>query len=177
MASPGIGAGKRAHPIPYASDVNQSRMSLHISYVTRSLFLSVVSCQYCSKVLNYILCAANIRVVDPVREFGSPGIGNVAWKERVDGWKMKQEKNVIPMSTGQATSERGGGDIDARSDVIVDDSLLWVLFLLNFLFLCSYNYPAFVSGLVNSFFFFWPRHINLKFVLVWECKVYCTRTI
>ncbi|TQE04957.1 hypothetical protein C1H46_009428 [Malus baccata] len=50
----------------------------------------------------------NIRVVDPVREFGSPGIGNVAWKERVDGWKIKQEKNVIPMSTGQATSERGG---------------------------------------------------------------------
>ncbi|PQP98829.1 Cellulose synthase [Prunus yedoensis var. nudiflora] len=91
MASPGVGAGKRAHPIPYASDVNQS---------------------------------PNIRVVDPVREFGSPGIGNVAWKERVDGWKMKQEKNVIPMSTGQATSERGGGDIDARSDVIVDDSLL-----------------------------------------------------
>lgn len=81
------------------------------------------SCQYCLKVI-YILSAANIRVVDPVREFGSPGIGNVAWKERVDGWKMKQEKNVIPMSTGQATSERGGGDIDARSDVIVDDSLL-----------------------------------------------------
>ncbi|KAH9710165.1 cellulose synthase A catalytic subunit 3 [Citrus sinensis] len=65
-----------------------------------------------------------IRVVDPVREFGSPGLGNVAWKERVDGWKMKQEKNVVPMSTGQATSERGGGDIDASTDVLVDDSLL-----------------------------------------------------
>ncbi|OMO69773.1 Cellulose synthase [Corchorus capsularis] len=67
---------------------------------------------------------ANIRVVDPVREFGSPGLGNVAWKERVDGWKMKQEKNVVPMSTGQATSERGAGDIDASTDVLVDDSLL-----------------------------------------------------
>ncbi|KAJ7982211.1 Cellulose synthase family protein [Quillaja saponaria] len=66
----------------------------------------------------------NIRVVDPVREFGSPGLGNVAWKERVDGWKMKQEKNVVPMSTGQATSERGVGDIDASTDVLVDDSLL-----------------------------------------------------
>lgn len=66
----------------------------------------------------------SIRVVDPVREFGSPGLGNVAWKERVDGWKMKQEKNVVPMSTGQATSERGGGDIDASTDVLVDDSLL-----------------------------------------------------
>lgn len=68
--------------------------------------------------------AANIRVVDPAREFGSPGLSNVAWKERVDGWKMKQEKPVAPpMSTGQAGSERGG-DIDASTDVLVDDSLL-----------------------------------------------------
>lgn len=73
----------------------------------------------------WFLCfAANIRVVDPVREFGSPGLGNVAWKERVDGWKMKQEKNVVPMSTSQANSERGGGDIDAATDVLVDDTLL-----------------------------------------------------
>jgi len=68
--------------------------------------------------------AANGRVVDPVREFGSPGLGNVAWKERVDGWKMKQDKNVVPMSTGHAPSERGVGDIDAATDVLVDDSLL-----------------------------------------------------
>ena len=69
---------------------------------------------------------ANPRVVDPAREFGSPGLGNVAWKERVDGWKMKQDpvKNVVPMSTGQAPSERGIGDIDAATDVLVDDSLL-----------------------------------------------------
>ena len=71
------------------------------------------------------LLAANIRVVDPVREFGSsPGMGNVAWKERVDGWKMKQEKNVVPMSTGQAASGSGAGDIDASTDMLVDDSLL-----------------------------------------------------
>jgi len=65
-------------------------------------------------------CAANVRA-------GDPGLGNVAWKERVDGWKMKQEKNVVPMSTGQAASERGAGDIDATTDVLVDDSLLWVI--------------------------------------------------
>lgn len=59
-----------------------------------------------------------------MREFGSPGLGNVAWKERVDGWKMKQEKNVAPMSTGQANSERGVGDIDASTDVLGDESLL-----------------------------------------------------
>lgn len=73
--------------------------------------------------LNLMPLAANIRVVDPVREFGSPGLGNVAWKERVDGWKMKQDKNVVPMTTSHTASERGG-DIDASTDVIVDDSLL-----------------------------------------------------
>lgn len=65
----------------------------------------------------------NIRIVDPVREFGSPGLGNVAWKERVDGWKMKQDKNVAPMTTSRSASERGG-DIDAGTDVLVDESLL-----------------------------------------------------
>ncbi|XP_039046297.1 cellulose synthase A catalytic subunit 3 [UDP-forming]-like [Hibiscus syriacus] len=67
---------------------------------------------------------STIRVVDPVREFGSPGMGNVAWKERVDGWKMKQEKNVVPTSTGQVASKRGARDIDASTDVLVDYSLL-----------------------------------------------------
>lgn len=65
----------------------------------------------------------NIRVVDPVREFGTAGLGNVAWKERVDGWKLKQDKNVVPLTTSHAASERGQ-DIDATTDVLVDDSLL-----------------------------------------------------
>lgn len=71
-----------------------------------------------------MLSAANIRVADPVREFASSGLGNVAWKERVEGWKMKQEKNVVPMTTSHTASERGGGDTDASTDVLVDDSLL-----------------------------------------------------
>lgn len=66
--------------------------------------------------------AATIGIADTSREFGSPKLGNIAWKERVDGWKMKQEKNVVPASITRPPSERGG-DIDATTDVI-DDSLL-----------------------------------------------------
>ena len=62
--------------------------------------------------------------MDAAREFSSPRLGNVACKERVDGWKMKQDKNVVPLSTGQAPSERGAADIDASTDMLVDDSLL-----------------------------------------------------
>ncbi|XP_024962230.1 cellulose synthase A catalytic subunit 3 [UDP-forming]-like [Cynara cardunculus var. scolymus] len=65
----------------------------------------------------------NIRVVDPVREFGTAGLGNVAWKERVDGWKIKQDKNSVPVTTSHAASERGQ-DIDASTDVLADDLLL-----------------------------------------------------
>ncbi|KAF9664730.1 hypothetical protein SADUNF_Sadunf16G0048500 [Salix dunnii] len=71
------------------------------------------------------LPAANTRVVDPTRDSGSLGFGNVAWRERIDGWKMKPEKNTAPMSVSNAPSEgRGGGDFDASTDVLMDDSLL-----------------------------------------------------
>ncbi|CAK7342550.1 unnamed protein product [Dovyalis caffra] len=68
---------------------------------------------------------ANMRVVDPTRDSGSLGLGNLAWRERIDGWKMKPEKNTAPMSVSNAPSEgRGGGDFDASTDVLMDDSLL-----------------------------------------------------
>ena len=69
----------------------------------------------------FLLYAANTS-----REF-SGGIGNVAWKERVDGWKMKQDKNVVPMTNGTAhapSEGRGVGDIDATTDYNMDDALL-----------------------------------------------------
>lgn len=120
MASPGV--GKRIHPLPYTADINQLRKFFFLLEVV----LSVCFWLYVILITGFVCFhfAANVRVVDPVREYGSPGLGNVAWKERVDGWKMKQEKNVVPMSTGQAPSERGVGDIDACTDVLVDDSLL-----------------------------------------------------
>ncbi|KAF1885283.1 hypothetical protein Lal_00029172 [Lupinus albus] len=59
----------------------------------------------------------NVRVMDS-------GLGNVAWKERVDSWKLKQDKNVFPMTTCLPAFDRGAGDIDACIDVLADDSLL-----------------------------------------------------
>lgn len=59
------------------------------------------------------------------KESGSSGFGNVAWKERIQDWKMKPEKNVTPMSISHAPSEgRGACDFDASTDVLLDDSLL-----------------------------------------------------
>lgn len=65
---------------------------------------------------------ANLRMS---REFASPGFGNVAWKERIDGWKMKQEKSTGPPSISHAPSEgRFANDIDASTEIAMDDPLL-----------------------------------------------------
>ncbi|KAL9251408.1 Cellulose synthase A catalytic subunit 3 [UDP-forming]-like protein [Drosera capensis] len=60
---------------------------------------------------------------NPAREYGSSGLGNIAWKERVDGWK-RQDKNIVPMSTVEGPSEDKGGDIDANTDILMDDTSL-----------------------------------------------------
>ncbi|KAF3781436.1 putative cellulose synthase A catalytic subunit 8 UDP-forming [Nymphaea thermarum] len=75
--------------------------------------------------LPYELQSGSIRAVDPTREFGSQSFGNVAWKERVDSWKLKQKKNVIHVMGGTtAASEGKGGDVDSCTDVNMDDPLL-----------------------------------------------------
>ncbi|KAF3785666.1 putative cellulose synthase A catalytic subunit 8 UDP-forming [Nymphaea thermarum] len=60
------------------------------------------------------------------REFGSQSFGNVAWKERVESWQKKQDKNVVHnVTTGTTTASEGkAGDIDACTDVNMDDPLL-----------------------------------------------------
>jgi cellulose synthase A len=72
-----------------------------------------------------LICASCFVPANPSREF-SGSLGNVAWKERVDGWKMK-DKGAIPMTNGTsiAPSEgRGVGDIDASTDYNMEDALL-----------------------------------------------------
>lgn len=54
--------------------------------------------------------AVPVRIVDPSKDLNSYGLGNVDWKERVEGWKLKQEKNMVQM-TGKYP-EGKGGDIE-----------------------------------------------------------------
>ncbi|KAF5936317.1 hypothetical protein HYC85_027446 [Camellia sinensis] len=50
-----------------------------------------------------------VRIVDPSKDLNSYGLGNVDWKERVEGWKLKQEKNVMQMANRYP---EGKGDIE-----------------------------------------------------------------
>ena len=51
--------------------------------------------------------AVPVRIVDPSKDLNSYGLGNVDWKERVEGWKLKQEKNMVQM-TGKYHEGKGG---------------------------------------------------------------------
>ncbi|KAF5456716.1 hypothetical protein F2P56_026163 [Juglans regia] len=50
-----------------------------------------------------------VRIVDPSKDLNSYGLGNVDWKERVEGWKLKQEKNMMHMTNRYA---EGKGDME-----------------------------------------------------------------
>lgn len=50
--------------------------------------------------------------MDPSKDLNTYGIGNVDWKERVEGWKLKQEKNIMQMTNRYSGEGRGGGEIE-----------------------------------------------------------------
>lgn len=56
------------------------------------------------------IIAVPVRIVDPSKDLNSYGLGNVDWKERVEGWKLKQEKNMMQMTSRY--TEGKGGDIE-----------------------------------------------------------------
>eukprot|EP01018_Ginkgo_biloba_P008392 Gb_25795 [translate_table: standard] len=54
-----------------------------------------------------------VRVVDPAKDLNSYGFGNIAWKERLESWKMKQEKNTLQVANGSHYASEGkDGDMD-----------------------------------------------------------------
>lgn len=50
-----------------------------------------------------------VRIVDPSKDLNSYGLGSVDWKERVESWKLKHEKNVMQMANRYS---EGKGDIE-----------------------------------------------------------------
>ncbi|CAA6666378.1 unnamed protein product [Spirodela intermedia] len=51
-----------------------------------------------------------VRIVDPSKDLNSYGLGNVDWKERVESWKLKQDKNMMQVTSKYV--EGKGGDIE-----------------------------------------------------------------
>lgn len=52
-----------------------------------------------------------MRIVDPSKDLNTTyGLGNVDWKERVEGWKLKQEKTMVHVNNRY--SDGKGGDTE-----------------------------------------------------------------
>ncbi|CAN4076742.1 unnamed protein product [Withania somnifera] len=66
------------------------------------------SCPQCKT--RYKRYKVPVRIVDPSKDLNSYGLGSVDWKERVEGWKLKQEKNMVHMTNRYV--EGKGGDIE-----------------------------------------------------------------
>ncbi|KAH9328071.1 hypothetical protein KI387_000179 [Taxus chinensis] len=52
-----------------------------------------------------------VRIVDPSKDLNAYGLGNVDWKERVESWKLKQEKSMLQMTSGGRYAD-GKGEME-----------------------------------------------------------------
>lgn len=68
-----------------------------------------------------------VRIVDPSKDLNSYGLGSVDWKERVEGWKLKQEKNMTHMN--HRYTEGKGGDIEGTGSN-GEELQMWVSYLI-----------------------------------------------
>lgn len=59
---------------------------------------------------NYFYSAGQPRSMDPSKDLAAYGYGSVAWKERMEIWKQKQEKLQV------SRSENGSKDWDNDGD-------------------------------------------------------------
>ncbi|KAI4376911.1 hypothetical protein MLD38_014616 [Melastoma candidum] len=65
-----------------------------------------------------------VRIVDPSKDLHSYGLSNVDWKERIEGWKVKQEKNMMQMSSkyNEAKGELECTDSNGEELQMADDA-------------------------------------------------------
>nr|APU87550.1 CesA1 [Plantago cunninghamii] len=65
-----------------------------------------------------------VRIVDPSKDLNSYGLGNVDWKERVEGWKLKQDKGMgmPPSRYGEGKGDIEGTGSNGEELQMVDDA-------------------------------------------------------
>lgn len=80
--------------------------------VVKQLSLSIYYpffCLYDFELIILPTVTVHVRTVDPSKDLNSYGLGNVDWKERVESWKLKQDKNMMQMTNRYP---EGKGDME-----------------------------------------------------------------
>ncbi|VAI42723.1 unnamed protein product [Triticum turgidum subsp. durum] len=70
-----------------------------------------------------------VRIVDPSKDLNSYGLNSVDWKERVESWRVKQDKNMMQVTNKYPDARGGGGDMEGTGSngedmQMVDDARL-----------------------------------------------------
>ncbi|KAM0920720.1 hypothetical protein ACQ4PT_007294 [Festuca glaucescens] len=70
-----------------------------------------------------------VRIVDPNKDLNSYGLNSVDWKERVESWRVKQDKSMMQVANNKYPDARGGGDMEGTGSngedmQMVDDARL-----------------------------------------------------
>ena len=86
-----------------------------------------------------------MRIVDPSKDLNSYGLGNVDWKERVEGWKLKQEKNMMQMTSRYT---EGKGDLEGTGSNGEDLQMYAVGFVFIYLYCSCCNKVSIISFIV-----------------------------
>lgn len=69
--------------------------------------------------------------MDPTKDLAAYGYGSIAWKERVESWKIRQGKLQMMMTEGGQlqASGKGGHDDGGPNGPDLPMSVLWLKFL------------------------------------------------
>lgn len=54
----------------------------------------------------------SVRIVGPTQGLNTYGLGNVDLKERIEGWKLYQEKNIMQLTNRYNGEGKGGREIE-----------------------------------------------------------------
>lgn len=101
--------GKRIHPLPFSDPAfpgNRNVLTSPISQLTYTQIYSPLSAGLKLNIYLVPFFAVQPRSMDPSKDLAAYGYGSVAWKERMESWKQKQEKLQM------MKHENGGKDSD-----------------------------------------------------------------
>lgn len=104
-----MGRGRKIHPVPY-TDSSMSCKLIWLMQIFKSLtnFLVVegLMCLIC------LIFAVPPRPMDPKKDLAVYGYGTVAWKERMEDWKKKQNDKLQVVKHGGKGGDNDGDELD-----------------------------------------------------------------
>ena len=105
-----IGPEKRVnHSLPYIDPCQPGNLFIYDVLLIQKVFVFLLWYFFAYGIS--FVATVPVRIVDPSKDLNSYGLGSVDWKERVESWKLKQEKNMPHLAT-RYTEGKGGGDME-----------------------------------------------------------------